>query len=116
MRPEGLKTAKQDKRTYRGQFSVNVEASFFAAPIDGVNLRRSHVLQTRVAELVKVWVGNFVAGFLVPCSPALVVEAMGGLKIEVNGSTNALPLGPSNFHALTATDLTVRQLTKGRLN
>ena len=63
---------------------------------------------------MNVGVGNLVADFLIPCSPARVHDATGETKMEARGLSFTLAQGPRDFQASTAMDLIVRRLIEGR--
>ena len=60
-----------------GQAWAMEDATLLAAPAGGADLRCLFEFHMVVATFMKDFTGNFVAGFLKPWEPALVLEEMG---------------------------------------
>ena len=93
--------------------TANSDATRFASLIVKAALSEGFPFQIVVTLSMKVLNGNFVAGSLIPRSPNVVLEVMGGPNREDSGLITSLVVGPRGFHASMATDLTASRLTEG---
>ena len=81
---------------------------------DGEVLRLWCPFHNNVMLLMKVFMGNLVAGFPIPKSPALVFQVTRPPKSEAKGRLQVPFSATMDFHASIAAELTARRFIDGR--